>query len=442
VDHPRERVSSHIFPRVPDSGTPSSQHPKRPITPSKPTTYGDSDSDDAKATQSRKPSFHRKKSDASTKASSRPASRSSRKRSDSSATAPGDKETTGTKLSGWASAVTGRGKKKEKFTALKDRENNDSSDDGGGPLRRSISSQSTSSKRKSKENLAASPKVPTRILKPPSLQDRKVVRAIDDFNGSVDELDFKAGDEILVVNEVLDGWWMGELDGKMGLFPTSYTEVIPSASSRILHQQQRSSLSLDGDGYVTSDFEDAHLKPVQHAPTDGHVFYGHVDDASIMSSGAEEDYSPGFKPSTWPSSPNPPPIPRRVTTDVESHSSTPGKRAPPPPPPRRSTNSYPTTTLAVPPRQKSSSSLSTSTLSAAAAGDISPFESTTDFEEQSTTPDVDTKPSDSLSIPSPTGQGTSPFESTTDLTEVSCNQFKQNPFKPTGMCNNCFQLHT
>jgi hypothetical protein len=438
VDHPRERISSHIFPRSAEAGTPGPQHSKRPITPSKLSAYGDSsDSEDAEATPNRRPSFHRKKSDASTKAPSRPASRSSRKRSDSSATTPGDKETTGTKLAGWASAVTGRGKKKEKFAALKD---GDSSDDGGGPLRRSLSSQSTSSKTKSKEGLAASPKVPTRILKPPALRDRKVVRAIDDFNGSVDELDFKAGDEILVVNEVLDGWWMGELDGKKGLFPTSHTEVIPVASSRLLHQQQRSSLSLDGDGYVTSDFEDVHLKPVQHAPTDVNVFYGHVDDASIMSSGAEEESSPGFMPSTWPASPHPPPIPRRVTTDTEFNSSSPGKRGPPPPPPRRSGNSYLSATPPIPPRRQSPSSLSTSTL--ANTGDISPFESTSDLEQHSAPQDVNSKDLDSLSIPTSSGEGASPFESAIDLTEVNCNQFEQNPFKPPGMCSNCFHLHT
>ncbi|KAF9528813.1 hypothetical protein CPB83DRAFT_853775 [Crepidotus variabilis] len=76
-----------------------------------------------------------------------------------------------------------------------------------------------------------------KILKPPSLQGRKIVKALHDFNGSSDELSFKAGTEIVVVNEVLDDWWMGEVDGRTGLFPTSYTEVIvptsPTLSSSV-----------------------------------------------------------------------------------------------------------------------------------------------------------------------------------------------------------------
>ena len=64
-----------------------------------------------------------------------------------------------------------------------------------------------------------------KILKPQSIQRRKTVRALYDFNGSSDELSFKAGMEIVVLHEVLDDWWMGEVDGQTGLFPTSYTEV-------------------------------------------------------------------------------------------------------------------------------------------------------------------------------------------------------------------------
>jgi len=45
----------------------------------------------------------------------------------------------------------------------------------------------------------------------------------------IDELSFKAGTEIAVLNEVLDDWWMGEVDGQTGLFPTSYVEILVSS---------------------------------------------------------------------------------------------------------------------------------------------------------------------------------------------------------------------
>lgn len=71
-----------------------------------------------------------------------------------------------------------------------------------------------------------------KISKPQSMQGRrKTVKALYDFTGSADELSFKAGAEIVVLNEVLDDWWMGELEGQTGLFPTSYVEVTWAKSS-------------------------------------------------------------------------------------------------------------------------------------------------------------------------------------------------------------------
>ena len=61
---------------------------------------------------------------------------------------------------------------------------------------------------------------------------QKVVRAVSDYLGSSDELSFHAGDEIVVLGEVIDGWMMGQLDGKKGLFPTAYTEPITATSTR------------------------------------------------------------------------------------------------------------------------------------------------------------------------------------------------------------------
>ena len=65
-------------------------------------------------------------------------------------------------------------------------------------------------------------------------EHQKFVRAVNDYLGSSDELSFRTGDEIVVVGEVIDGWMMGLLDGKKGLFPTVYTEPISAASRRAI----------------------------------------------------------------------------------------------------------------------------------------------------------------------------------------------------------------
>lgn len=64
-----------------------------------------------------------------------------------------------------------------------------------------------------------------------SYTSKKVVKALYDFSGSSDELSFKAGAEIVVLNEVLDEWWLGETsDGRKGLFPSNYTTMVSTSS--------------------------------------------------------------------------------------------------------------------------------------------------------------------------------------------------------------------
>ncbi|KAL5520232.1 hypothetical protein ACEPAG_9445 [Sanghuangporus baumii] len=55
---------------------------------------------------------------------------------------------------------------------------------------------------------------------------RKIVKAIYDFSGSGDELSFKTGEEIVVVSEVLDDWWLGETGGRKGIFPRNYVALV------------------------------------------------------------------------------------------------------------------------------------------------------------------------------------------------------------------------
>lgn len=412
----------------------------------------DEDSSDegaARPTPSRRPSTHRRSDSNASKTSkppSRPSSRASRKRSDSTVDdkdkAEKEKVEKSKRMSvaGWASSavgsVTGRGKKnKDRFAALRDDEGERDEDDEDEDVTRPPTPQSFTariSKNKSKESLPnSSPKIPPRPSKAPSPQERKLVRALFDFSGSADELSFRTGDQIVVVNEVLDGWWMGELDGKKGLFPTPYTEVIsaqqakPALPSRYQGKSQGSltssedeprRLTLDNThGYEESDVDEDHSHPLVVSAS---PFYGPSDTVSIASSvGDQEDDEQNLMPSRKPVEEPPSGVrkalnhallTRRSTTDIAAGTSP--KKAPPPPPPRRSTNNLITNTPPIPERKPSAFLRSQS--------------------------------SGSISKPGSHEYDTSPFDSATEISTPSCQDFKQNPFKPRGMCSNCFQFHT
>lgn len=470
IETKRPTGPTHIFSRVKDPkvGSVSSLSSKRSSRPSSRATaeYSSEDEATSRAPRSRRSSTHGRSDTNGSKPPSRSTSRASRKRSDSSGTVGGREEKEREKaeksrrlsVAGWASnavgSVTGRGKKnREKFASLNDDEaDHFNADDDAG--RRSPSKKTTSgatisrslSRTKSKDSLSGgSPKIQARILKPPSLQERKMVRALYDFSGSSDELSFKVGDEILVINEVLDGWWMGDLDGRKGLFPTTYVEVIaakPVLPPRVLgsRDMSRSSESFSSgndtrkhepvdDGYGASDIDDDRdLTRQPLTPMHSPFYSGGVDAMSITSADEEErGLIPTPRQATFdenrhnrsepegsyqevPRSLNPPQQPplmrRSTTTDIASSLSSPGKKAPPPPPPRRSMNNVLTVSPPIPARYIPTP---TSSTSSNRSYDSSPFDSATE-----------------LSTPSTKG----------------CGDFKQNPFKPKGMCSNCFEYHS
>jgi hypothetical protein len=56
-------------------------------------------------------------------------------------------------------------------------------------------------------------------------EQRSRMCALFDYGAAqADELSFRAGDVIKLVEETDAEWWTGELDGKRGLFPVSYVE--------------------------------------------------------------------------------------------------------------------------------------------------------------------------------------------------------------------------
>lgn len=410
------------------------------------------------------------------KPSSRPGSRLSRMRVNSGAS--GEEEKGGTKKSrrmsvaSWVDSVTGSKDKKSKDTEAfatldDDAAVNNTTDyhqtNGTGGTPKKTTPGRSSSKSKSKENMSPSSKVVSpRILKPPSMQGKKVVRALYDFTGSTDELSFKSGNEIIVLNEVLDDWWMGELDGQRGLFPMSYTEgARPQNGKRDTFHKPGVSKGVNRykKDYMTNDVdEDGELASAPmmiESPT-----YGNFNDAMSIASSLVDDED-DFKTQTlyFPQevqqpfsganhrfvvqhpTPPPPPSPRpkrnvlrsgdpaqesliigTLDDDLSSHeianASPSNRKLPPPPPPRRPANRLPTSGPPVPRKPP---------------------------------PSAKTSPSESLlnvtSSPSPIGSvnhgyDRSPFDSAIELGATAiCDQFRQNPFKPEGMCSNCMEFH-
>ena len=389
--------------------------------------------------------------------------------------ASGEEEKGGTKKSrrmsvaSWVDSVTGSKDKKSKDTEAfatldDDAVVNNTTDyyqtDGTGGTPKKSTPVRSSSKSKSKENMSPSRVVAPRILKPPSMQGKKVVRALYDFTGSTDELSFKSGNEITVLNEVLDDWWMGELDGQRGLFPMSYTEgARPQNGKQDTFHKPGVSKGVNRyrKDYITNDVdEDGELASAPmmiESPT-----YGNFNDAmSIASSLVDDEDDFRTQPMFFPRevqqpfsdanhrfvvqhpTPPPPPSPRpkrRVFPAQESESLIIGtmdddpsshdiaaalpsnRKLPPPPPPRRPANRLPT------------------------SGPPGP---------RKPPPSAKTSPSESLlnvtSSPSPIssvnhGYDRSPFDSAIELGATAvCDQFRQNPFKPEGMCSNCMEFH-
>ncbi|KAI0683951.1 hypothetical protein BC835DRAFT_1466935 [Cytidiella melzeri] len=336
-------------------------------------------------------------------------------------------------IGGWASSIgkmTGRGKNKDrgKFDSLMaDQDERGRYDESDGDVdRNEVDSMVTSpnlrssSPTKSKNTApTSSPQIPGRILRPPSQQDKKIAVALHDFAAaSNDELSFKAGDQIIVLNEVIDGWWMGEHGGtgKTGLFPTTYTEVLNASTSSLGSKPplpKRPSNNALSPSVVTSD--------VDHPFGDNHIaasrspLYGGFDDESIKSDTGpdDDDDQTRLVPHSGDSDNGlhvyraaPPPPPTRQLNIPSS------KKAPPPPPPRRTTG-IPQSQSA--PAQPGISSSNSSTR--------------TNSTNNSFVSVTNAQPDEEFT--------SSPFDNPKD----GCGQFKQNPFKPKGFCNNCFHMH-
>lgn len=230
-DFSRERAES---PRPVNRSRPSSKSRTRSRDPSPGSVDSETD-DEPPQPRSRKGSVR-----------SRTGSVASRKRSDSQTTTGSavdlsrDKKEKEKKKGSWSVWNRNGPKDRDQFASLRgsaddDSDSSDSERAPGSPIQapKNASLLSLGKWTKSQQNIS-SPRIPAlgSKMRGGESERLKVVRAVSDYLGSSDELSFRTGDEIVVVGEVIDGWMMGQLDGKKGLFPTVYTEAITAASTR------------------------------------------------------------------------------------------------------------------------------------------------------------------------------------------------------------------
>ena len=370
----------------------------------------------------RKSAGARRKSDTD-KGSSRPSSRTSRQRSDSTATVGAsekekekekenekekDKSSVRLSVAGWASSaldtMTGRGKKdKENFATLEDGDSGiigeEKSSTTRPPLPRRQSSKSQPTSRRNTPTSSPSATFRSlRALTGSSPSTPKMVRAINDFSGATDELSFRVGDEIVLLNEVIEGWWMGELRGKKGLFPTSHTEPIhhPSSPAKL---QRLPSWKRGSDPGSDEDMSKTTLVSRDESDVSSHLIASDDDDHPFSDSNylaTRTAIAPSY-PSSYTSHHPPdsatedenengynPLLKHDSYVDIHAENEQPplarkpsfGRKPPPPPPPPRRNLAPGLTPPPIPQRNRASSSISSLNLPTGSSPFDSPIRST------------------------------------------------------------------
>ncbi|KAI9320445.1 hypothetical protein BX666DRAFT_1851746 [Dichotomocladium elegans] len=246
------------------------------------------------------------------------------------------------------------------------------------------------------------PRPPLTRLQSSNLRDTKHSgpkrrKALYDFDGdSLEELSFRAGDVITVVEEVDEGWWLGEVENvgpkRRGIFPVNYTEEIishrtpPTPARPVIREEPQ-----EEPRYGTMDEE----SPFMDQPaTSAHIPVRRPSMPSRSNSSSYQSSPPLSRSSTY------------VPLDTKPATRTP---PPPPAPSSRMSPSISNSTRRAPPPPRMTSSLSNSSR-------ISPQ-------------------SHPYVLPTQSEETHEP-----DCQECGCNDFSPDVFKK-GKCNNCFHKH-
>ncbi|PVG00117.1 BAR-domain-containing protein [Serendipita vermifera] len=303
-----------------------------------------------------------------------------------------------------------------------------------------------------------SPKLPPRNL--PGMEKElgaKVMRALHSFKGDEDELSIEPGDEITVISEPSETWWMGECKGKKGLFPVNYTEEMPkrpplparpsglSTVARTGHSQPASpvqefpifrsrSNSANLGRHQSPSFDDepfgdhhSALSPIAHSPDYRQVQHSDVDDHDdehrlVNPPGSRGDT--GSRNNGVGSSPGN--VVRQLTRSFS------GKKAPPPPPPTRKPTSTST--------HKVTSSTSNSANASPFIRPTTPkWESSPKVKNERSL--TDSKSPFDEAYGETDNHSFNSFSISNKCAHCQCDDFQQSLFKQDGYCNSCFHSH-
>lgn len=368
-------------------------------------------------------------------------------------------------MSTWASAAVGSLLRKEKSSNFEELNDDDKkqedtahgkNDQSAPTLKRTKSgrvvpppprsrAQSTMSEAlSSKHN---SPRLPLRSLPPEKPTALKTRRALYAFSGANDELNLEVGDEITVISEPSETWWMGECKGKRGLFPVNYTEdapkrpPLPARPSNLSKpgppdppapRSRPNSISVARNlspDWTDEPFGDHHsAQTPAHSPDYRQTTFNRdeSDDEGerLLSNRETSDQQTREDAGTRNASKSSP-----GTAVRQLRRSLSGKKAAPPPPPSRRSNSASVARLP-------------SSDSPGGSPFLLPTNPTSQWEPSTSNAAHGREYSDSKS-PFEEGDSTSfnNFSLTTKCRTCSCEDFQQNRFKKDGYCNTCFHSH-
>ncbi|KAF9325853.1 hypothetical protein BG006_010686 [Podila minutissima] len=264
---------------------------------------------------------------------------------------------------------------------------------------------------------------------PPTNTHQKQVRALYNFDATAEgELSIQKGDVIGIVEEIDEGWWIGELEDangirQEGMFPSNYCEEVMDSSSH--RQTPESSNTGEPNNYMDEDeaaYYERETEPTiqytEQEPTSEEPEHDAFARRVPPSTPARQIHAPVASP---PSNyghhisngsgilghafarATPPPRPMSAVTPLQ-RASTIGSRVPPPPPPSRRTA---VTTEGAPPPQ--------ATGPGTPSGHMGGYIPRDYFSAQSDKPAAPCR-------------------------ECHCDDFAPNVFK-RGSCNNCFHTH-
>lgn len=342
-----------------------------------------------------------------------------------------------------------------------------------------------------------SPLQPLRTLKSTErLKSSKIRRALYDFTATnTDELTIAPGDEIQVISEPSESWWLGEFRGRRGLFPVSYTEDVPQkpplparppslppTSKPSAPRSRNNSLSQPNapsdrgalglrrsDSTKSRDRRESLKSGDQDEPFGDHYSMSppHQHSPTIASpenSDQEEDER-GFLVGQTGS-----PLSALSADAISASTGGSGairkltrsfsKKGPPPPPPMRRSNTISSLTSGknmTPPVQAANQGASPFLTPTTPTGKWhkknsggtvlakSPFDSHGDHDDEGNAPPrTSNRRKKSQGTASGFNMGSESDDGGKRPEECStcdCDEFQQNPFKPDGYCKGCFHHH-